>query len=519
MQSRSQAGGSHYPGKKPAPQQTWQNQNYPAQQVSGPNVQAPKVPSPYTSPANKVPAWANKTYDQTRDLARPQSGGQNMGSRQARPQQNLDAYAQGQYNQQQQYAQNGAYPQQNSAPALRGAAKPSWLQRLGFGNVKTDISGHAKVGLAALDRSGADADVESIVDIDVRAEVSAITDGGLEYGAGLRARAQRDRHRRGFGGRVGDCPAGVADCNAITVGGSTRAIKGHTGQFYTDGRLDRKETELALEGAYLFLRSSYGDVVLGRDDGAAYLFSVGAPSLVAVNASNSPVDYTGLDSVKTVNDASGFSEKIVYTSPRLLGDSIGVGVQFGASYALNTRACGVDYCVKSNGTGAQDPFAPQIENVIELGVALDRTFNNGFSAELTGTYARGSEDSGLAAFDSLSSYGAGLELKYSDFVFGTSYLKSNNGFAGQGDYTSYDAGLTWKPSNWGFTASYGHADDDIAKLTSDQGVLAVSYDLGKMRLGTGVQYISRTVPIISGTGRDSRKEDAAALFLEVGIDF
>jgi len=97
-----------------------------------------------------------------------------------------------------------------------------------------------------------------------------------------------------------------------------------------------------VEGAYVFLRSAYGDVTLGRDDGAAYLFSLGAPTLMAVNASNSPMDYTGLDSVKTVNDASGFSEKITYTSPRLLGDQIGFGVQLGASYAFNARACGVD---------------------------------------------------------------------------------------------------------------------------------------------------------------------------------
>jgi len=193
------------------------------------------------------------------------------------------------------------------------------------------------------------------------------------------------------------------------------------------------------------------------------------------------------------------------------------------SYAPNARACGVDYCVKSNTANPLDPFAPEIENIFELGVALDRKFAGGLSAELTGTYARGSEASGLAMFDNLESYGMGLELKYGDFVFGTSYLNSNNGFANlsgsQGDYTAYDMGLTWKPSRLGFTASYGYADDDIAKLTSHQGVLAVSYDLGKIRLGSGVQYINRNVPIITPGGRAKRKEDAVALFVEAGVDF
>lgn len=515
------AGGSYYPGKKPAKNPTWQSPSVQRPQVAGPIVQNPNVQSPQTAPSVQVPAWANKTYQEARQ--------QNQAVRSPFGQQSgeVPAWAQsgGQGSAQQQaptYAQNYGAPQQ-AAPTLRGGSKPSWLQRLGLegalGNLQTVFSGHAKVGVAAVDRNDIDVTAESIVDIDARLEVSAITEGGLEYGAGLRARAQRDRYRRGFGGLVGDCPAGVADCTSVLVGGNTRAVKGHTSQFYTSGNGDRRETEVALEGAYLFLRSAYGDLVVGRDDGSAYLFSIGAPSLVAVNASNSSVDYTGLDSVKTFNDASGFAEKIAYTSPRLLGDTVGVGVQIGLSYAPSARACGVDYCVKSNTANALDPFAPEIKNIFEAGIALDRKFANGLSAELTGTYAYGSDDSGLAAFDNLKSYGLGLELKYADFTFGSSFLKSNNGFAAQGDYTAYDAGITWKPSNWGITASYGHADDNTAHITSDQGVLALSYDLGKVRLGTGVQYVRRNVPLVIGAVRTKRKEDAAALFIEAGIDF
>lgn len=421
------------------------------------------------------------------------------------------------YGQQQGHSSQRQQPQHYAN--LRGASKPSWSNRLGLGNVETDISGYAKVGVAAVDKAGSNVTAESIVDLSVRGEISAITEGGLEYGAGLRVRGQRDRHRRGFGGRVGDCPASDVNCASVSVNGAARSVKGHTGQFYTDGASDAKETEFALEGAYLFLRSSYGDMVLGRDDGSAYLFSLGAPSLVSVNASNSSVDYTGYDSVKTLNDASGFSEKIAYTSPRLLGDTVGVGVQFGLSYAPNARACGVNYCVRKNSDVIADPFSPQIKDVIEAGLSLDRKFNNGFSVELAGTYARGSEDTGHAAFTDLKSYGVGLELEYSDFVFGTSYLKSNNGFAGDGDYTAYDAGLTWKPSNWGFTASYGHGKDEIAKLSSDQGVLAISYDFGKFRLGSGVQYVSRKVPLINAGALGQRKEEATALFIEGGIKF
>lgn len=537
-------------------------------QVSGPDVQGPTVTSPnVTAPkvsgpqvrGPQVPAWANKTYSQNRKqweeqygTAAAQSRGQNLSRVQtptwgqtpkwaqqsgsatpygqppsyAQPQSYGNAPRQGyagrqtalsQYN-----AQNsGQYyrPQTTPPIGLRGESKPSWLERMGFGNVETSFTGHARLGVAGVARSNMDTKAESIVDLDARFEASAITEGGLEYGVGLRARAQRDRYRRGFGGRVGDCPATDPACTSVIVGGTTRPVKGHTAQFYTSGPDDRRETELALEGAYVFLRSGYGDVVIGRDDGVASLFSLGAPSLVAVNASNSPVDYTGLDSVKTWNDASGFAEKLSYTSPRLLGDQIGIGLQFGLSYAPNARACGVDYCVKKNPSGANDPFAPKIENIVEGAVSLDRTFSNGLHTELTATYAHGSENSHIPGFASLNSYGLGFEAKYADLDFGTSYLRSNNGFAGQGNYTAWDTGLTWKPNNWGFSASYGHADDDIAKLTSNQAVLALSYDLGKLRLGTGVQYISRDVPVLTATGRSSTNEKATAVFVEVGTDF
>ena len=137
-------------------------------------------------------------------------------------------------------------------------------------------------------------------------EASAITDGGMEYGVNLEVREDYDRFRRGFGGRVGDCPPGIEGCNGTLVAGVPTGLRGHTSQFYTTGPSNATETQVALESAHLFLRTAYGDVTAGWDDGSAYLFSLGAPSLLIVNASNSAVDFTGLDSVKTVNDASGF---------------------------------------------------------------------------------------------------------------------------------------------------------------------------------------------------------------------
>jgi len=395
-------------------------------------------------------------------------------------------------------------------------APRSWKDRFGLGNLATKVFGYLKIGAAAVQRD--DWDAEFIADGSISAEVSAITEGGLEYGIGGELRGQYDKFRRGFGGRVGDCPPTVAGCPSVTIAGVPTALRGHSSQFYTAGVSDDEDFEVQLEGAYLFLRSSYGDVTVGRDDGAAYLFSLGAPTLMAVNASNSPVDYTGLDSVKTVNDASGFSEKITYTSPRFLGDSVGVGVQIGASYALNARACGVDYCANRDRNLDTGTLAPDLEDVFEVGLSLDRTFANGMKVEATGTYATASEQSGLAVFDDLKAYNFGFQVSYDDWRIGGSYLDSNNGLQ-NGDYMAYDFGVTWKPAQWGVSASYGHAEDDNALVESDQFVVGGIYEFDKFTLGAGVQYIDRNVPLAAGGTLGTVSEDATAVFIEGGFKF
>jgi len=434
------------------------------------------------------------------------------------------SYGQPVYNQgaptpyaQQSYPPTGA--PQSYPPQGDYAKRRSWTERLGLKNLSTVFRGFIKGGAGGVNRDdGTDSTwrEEFVADGRAEFEVAAITDSGYEYGINLEARAQYDKYRRGFGGRVADCPPTETGCPTVDVNGVPTALRGHTSRFYSFGDDDAKETEYALESAHLFLRSAYGDVTIGRDDGAAYLFSLGAPTLLMVGASNSPVDYTGLDSVKTVNDASGFSEKITYTSPRLLGDSIGVGVQFGASYALNARACGVDYCVRENEvTGV---LAPDLDDVLEVGLALDRTFDSGLKIEATATYVQGSEQSTLAAFDNLKAYNFGAEVSMMDITLGGSFLKSNNGLA-NGDYKAWDVGATWKPSALGFTLGYGHAVDENVQLTSNQYVAGVTYDFDKFTLGAGAQFIERETQAFDGTNVGPQTENATALFIEGGFKF
>ena len=402
---------------------------------------------------------------------------------------------------------------------LQTPPRNSWRDKLGLGGIKLATHGLLKIGGAFLDRPNTESrDVEFAAHGRLEVEASAVTSGGMEYGVNLELRGDYDRFRRGFGGRVGDCPPGVAGCSSALVGTTPTGLRGHTSQFYSSGPSNAVDSQIALESAYVFLRSAYGDVTVGRDDGAAYLFSLGAPTLMMVNASNSPVDYTGLDSVKTVNDASGFAEKITYTSPRLLGDQIGFGIQLGASYAPDARACGVDYCVRRNSDDPSGTLAPDLENVMEVGLAIDRRFDNGLKVEATANYATANNEIELAGFDDLQAWNTGIEVTLGDWTAGGSYLQSNNALS-DGDYTAWDAGITWKPSAYGFTASYGHAEDKNVDLESDQFVFGVIREFNKFTLGTGVQYIERTTPLAAGNVISSQKEKATAIFIEGGFKF
>ena len=472
-----------------------------------PQAQQPQPPQGYTPQTYQAPTYQNPAY----------------GSASPTPPQTPPAGYR---------APNGYVPNgyQASSTPPTGAPYPggpfsgapqrprSWTEKLGLKNIATLFRGKLTLGGAATYRDqpenqlGPDDgwDDSEIADAELEFEVSAITDGGLEYGLALGGRAQYDEFRRGFGGQLPECPPGSPACSGTAAG-----LRGHTSGFYNGGEDITKDAQAAIETAHLFLRSAYGDVTIGRDDGSAYLFSLGAPSLLAVGASNSPVDYTGYDSVKTVNDASGFAEKITYTSPRLLGDQIGVGVQFGVSYALDGDVCGVDYC---NGKNIEGILQPEIEDIFEAGLALDRTFDNGLRAELTGTYARGSEQTGGAEFDDLESFGAGAELEYGKWTLGSSFLHSNNGLL-DGDYTAYDVGLTWKPSALGFTLGYGHAEDDNVGLTSDQATFGITYDFDKFTLGTGVQYVDRTVNGVDNGLLVPLDQKAASIFVQGGFKF
>jgi len=423
------------------------------------------------------------------------------------------------------------YPQAQTTPQPQ--APRSWAQKLGLGNISTRVFGHIKGGAAARNEDTLTATgVESssweeafVGDAFIGGEVSAFTQSGIEYGLNVGLRGAYDGDGVLFGGNVGNCAVGGLGCpgQLANTGQSlpfeTVALRGHTSQLFTGLRGFQDEERIALESAHLFLRTGYGDITVGRDVGAGELFSLGAPTLLQMGLNNGRVDYTSLDIVTTANDATGYSEKITYTSPRLGGDIIGLSAQVGASYTPDVDACGAYACFRRNGSDkAAGSVGATLSDAWEIAVSLERKLGD-IDAEITGSYARASAEQSLAAFDDLESWNIGAEFNWQDFQLGGSYLSSNNALS-DGDYTAYDIGLTYAfeamGGTWGAGVGFANAKDDNVAVESDQYQVGLTREIGKFNVGTGVQYIERTVPGIGGTPID---EKATAVFVETGFDF
>jgi len=414
-------------------------------------------------------------------------------------------------------------PPQGQAPTTRR----SWAQKLGLGNISTKVFGHARAGAAARDLSTpADDGWEEAFVLDgyLGGEVSAITQTGIEYGVSLGVRGAYSDDGTLFGGSIGDCALGTAGCSGqVVIAGTPLALRGHSSQLFTGSFVADDEARAAIESAHIFVRTGYGDLTLGRDTGAAELFSLGAPQIDGtLGLMRGRSDFTGLSIAKSVNDPTGYAEKVTYTSPRLGGDRIGIGAQIGASYTPDVDACGAYTCYRRNGSSKAGGSAGAVlEDAWEVGISLDRTMGD-IKAELTGTYATAGLKNSLAAFDDLQSWGIGAELSWRDFTLGGGYLSSNNALA-DGDWSSWDAGLAWNRGPWGARIAYAHSEDDNVNVEADEYTLGMTRALSlagnEIIVGAGVQRVNRTAPYVTGGAVGQQDEDATAIYIETGWTF
>lgn len=245
-----------------------------------------------------------------------------------------------------------------------------------------------------------------------------------------------------------------------------------------------------IDESYLYFQGSFGKIIVGSENSAAYLLSVGAPTVDA-NFDGADPNYRifqvgGNRAAATQQYAptmSGDSEKITYLSPRFAGFQVGV------SYTGdNSEEATVGQVKARGGSFAGMPTDDDIgeqQDIIEVGVNYEQKFND-FGILAGATYGWGSlEDRGSCAavppgpggvppgvpascnFDDQEQWSVGLNVTFAGFTIGAGYFWDNAGIRSNGDREAIAAGINYRIGPLLLGASYLH-------LTQEQGTGATA---------------------------------------------
>lgn len=374
------------------------------------------------------------------------------------------------------------------------------------------------VGAVWLSGSDAAASSEILYDIDAELEFESFTDSGRRWGFVLGARIERDSGRRAWGGRVGDCPAGLGDCASTLVDGSVRPVRSTASGFqsavpgYGDG------TRIALQSGYGFLDIGWGEVRAGYGPGAADLDAARGPSAFRLSRADSGrVDLTGLSGARTRNLSSGNAFKLVYRSIAI-GQSSSVGsLRIASSFTPRIRDCGVDHCAWQAGPAGS--VSPVFDNVWEFGARYEiLRGENEFAFSLG--LSEGAEASGISGFTGLSTQDAGFHWSRGSFSAGARWLQSNNGIGSDGGYEAWSVSVAMEQGSWLTALELAQFSDDLVHVDGRTVQLSASRLIGeRWVLGGGIQAARREEPVVTLSGREQIELTATAIFVELGWQF
>lgn len=331
---------------------------------------------------------------------------------------------------------------------------------------------------------------------------------GVNLRVAFGAVAERDHPRHDpRGGRAGECPATSPLCpNALG-----RNVRGYFSGFTPNGPIADTAGRVALESAYVSLTGGYGEISIGRDEGAAARFSaVPANILLGGSLVQPKIDVTGFGGLAARNDLSGQSFKITALTPRILG------VKLGAGWTPVLEAQGVDQGFRR---GADAPTVARPRQIAEFGASLEHDWPSGLSAHFSGSFATGANGAGPGAFGRLSAWSFGGGLERAGWSFGVQRLGSDNGWrGGKRGYRATTASIVRQNGAWSVQASGGHGRDSLVQTPLSTFSLGASRKVQKsLRLLVGMTGVRRAVPVLESAGPVATREQSLAIF--TGLSF
>ncbi len=237
-------------------------------------------------------------------------------------------------------------------------------------------------------------------------------------------------------------------------------------QFGANIQLEGNTSGDQIDESYMFIKGSFGEVLIGSENSAGYKMRYGPPNpgIVGINSGTmsawipfsvggaqlfrGTLGTTALE-VSTNND----SQRITYFTPRFSG------FQLGASYARDGE---------QDSSGAVDTNE-ELHDIIDIGANYVNTFGDA-SVAFSGRWGTADDNSGANS----SVWGLGLRVGFGGFTLGGEYAEQNGASSARQNGEAWGVGVAYETGPWGMSLEYFHGenqDDNPLVSSSDDETL------------------------------------------------
>lgn len=318
----------------------------------------------------------------------------------------------------------------------------------------------------------------------------------------------------------------------IHFSGETTLDNGLTVGVHHEADIDAPDA-FTTEESYAYFSGAWGRVNFGKEDGAAYLLQVAAPSADdnydGIRQYVNPFNNQGVAGVGPGtaldydNDATGTSNKLTYLSP------VFSGFQAGFSYTPDVAAVpGANF--GAGVTAASQAFAANIEDVAgtfddawEASARYDGQFDKvGFTLGAGWTTVEYNDAAGVDVNDDFEEWNVGLDLNFGAFGLGAVYTENNGALDNNGDSETWVVGGDYTTGPYKLGVSYLNNETDVTATTENEtdrytGGVVYTYGPGLTFRGS-VSYVDFD-SATANTAATSFDADGTSFLLGTQINF
>jgi outer membrane protein OmpU len=288
---------------------------------------------------------------------------------------------------------------------------------------------------------------------------------------------------------------------------------------------DQDDNDIAIDEAFIFVRGSFGSIVIGAQDSAGYDMHVSAPNLLdntitgydegfaylfgqtGVNELEGDVFRHTLGTTRVENESFNEGVGITYFTPRFAGFQLGVSYARDGDHRDDRDDCEINVCnfFSVGANYAQDYGAYQ--------VAVSARYDQADAPSNASSYYSDVQDP--------TTFGFGGQIGFGGFVIGGSWAETQEVYGWEGE--SYDVGASYSTAPWTFSATYFHGESGYSDTTgsgmytssyadnaeNDAVQLSLSYELAQgVKLNAYGMYVDYEDTYNSQTGTSSSSSSA-----------